>query len=234
MRFRVPQTVRAANWRYAGSELFLIVAGILIALALDDWRTSRSERAAELSMLAQIRSSLLADREVLKASLERIRGRDERIRRLATHLRMELPYADSLDVYFGAVNRYEPVHLNRSPYESLKTRGLNLISSDSLRIQMLRVYDQVYANAAEATANDRNVIFEVVRPYIVSNFRDVRFGESATPLNYRALQVDPLFQNILVYRLHSLRVNALEPFESAIREIDILLAFLDRELGLVQ
>jgi hypothetical protein len=150
---------------------------------------------------------------------------------LREHLRKELPYADSLDSNFGAVFRFWETNLNRGPYEVLKAKGLDLISSDSLRLQIIYVYDQSYTHLQRSEEDDRNVVLETLRPYILRAFRDIRFGENATPLNYGALVHDPYFRNLLDYRLAALRISAIGPCEAAIANVTRLLGDLDTEIA---
>ena len=49
------------NWPYAVGELFIVVAGVLIALAVDQWNSDRLDRVAEIEIVDQLLSDLRED-----------------------------------------------------------------------------------------------------------------------------------------------------------------------------
>ena len=53
--------VRTIFWRKLGLEFMVIVLGVLLALAVDDWRQSRADRALETHLLTSLRADLEAD-----------------------------------------------------------------------------------------------------------------------------------------------------------------------------
>jgi len=218
------------DWKHAVGEVFLIVVGVLVALAVNNWNTDRQDRQTELSLLQELRAALTADLDVLKGAETGFQSRKQKIEALRDHVGRAEPYAESLNADFGIVLGIWPIHFNRSPYEVLKAKGLNLVSNDSLRLKVVHVYDQVYADYQESQEDDRNVIFEVVRPYYLTAFRNIRFQETATPINYESIVRDQLFRNILEYRLRSLEANSIDPVETAIRNVSSLLHDLSDEI----
>src|SRR5207237_9973733 len=162
------------------------------------------DRKAEVSMMSQIRSALAIDLSNLKEANEGFPSRKQRIESLRDHIGRQAPYTESMRSEFGAVLGIWTVQFNRSPYEVLKGKGLALISSESLRLRLVRVYDQVLTDYQASQEDDRNVVFEIVRPYYLKSFHDIRFRETATPIDYNAIVRDPYFRNVLDYRLRSL------------------------------
>lgn len=211
-------------------ELLLIVIGVLLALAVDNWNAVRKEQDQELFLLRQLQVSLREDQASI-SSLQQIFGLSrDKMELLKRHLEQGQPYADSLDAYFGAVIGIWPFQPNYSVYEVVKAQGLQLISNDSLRLGIARLYDQVYASYLDSQANDRNVIFEVVRPYYLQEFRSIRVRESATPVAYEELIGQSYFLNLLEYRLGTFHVNCIAPASIALDELTSLLASLDQEI----
>ena len=62
-------SAQSINWRQAFVEVSLIVAGILIALAVDAWWDQRQEREAEVSYLEALRQDFATNRESLLAQI---------------------------------------------------------------------------------------------------------------------------------------------------------------------
>ena len=52
---------RTEMWRRLGLEFIVIVIGVLAALAVDDWRQTRADRALENHLLSSLRADLEAD-----------------------------------------------------------------------------------------------------------------------------------------------------------------------------
>ncbi len=211
-------------------ELLLIVIGVLLALAVDNWNAVRKEHDQELFLLRQLQVSLREDQASI-SSLQQIFGLSrDKMELLKSHLEQGQPYADSLDAYFGAVIGIWPFQPNYSVYEVVKAQGLQLITNDSLRLGIASLYDQVYASYLDSQANDRNVIFEVVRPYYLEAFRSIRVRASATPVAYEKLIGQSYYLNLLEYRLGTFNVNCIEPASVALEELTSLLASLDQEI----
>lgn len=61
--------VQKVNWHQAFAEVALIVAGILIALAVDAWREEKLEREAETNYLEALRQDFETNRERLEATI---------------------------------------------------------------------------------------------------------------------------------------------------------------------
>ena len=58
-------------------------------------------------------------------------------------------------IYFGAMYGLRIAPVNRSPYESLKSRGLGLVSDPALRMRIAEVYDRQYGMLDELKQTQR-------------------------------------------------------------------------------
>jgi hypothetical protein len=214
--------------RHAVRDVFLIVVGVLLALAADSWRERGQERQAEAVMLGAMHSALVADLSALELAVAGYEAAEAANLFLQRQLASSEPYADSLDALFGMVYSTGVVQPpNMAPYEALKARGLQLISDEALRLQIIEVYENTYATIHRQNDFNVNVVFEVLRPYYLSHFRDLRFGQSATPLDYAALKQDQYFHNMLVYRADFVRRALIDQYANAITSIKALLDALD-------
>jgi len=75
------------------------------------------------------------------------------------------------------------------------------------------------------------VILDLLRPYVLVHFKDLRFNISATPLDYGFVSTDQEFLNLIDYRLQLVRQNHMANFDEALPELRSLVAALDEELG---
>jgi hypothetical protein len=99
-----------------------------------------------------------------------------------------------------------------------------------LRSRIVQVYERTYARLQDALDRERETVLEVLRPYFILHFRDLSFGQSATPLNYGAVSNDTEFINLAAYRLQLVRTNQIARFEDAIPELRGLLEGIGAEL----
>jgi hypothetical protein len=134
---------------YAAGEVVLVVAGILIALQLNAWREARKDRAFELTMLGEIHSALEADVSFLhdlSRRLEVSENASGRVLRLL--MRADAP-RDSLTQALWESQTWIVLSFNRGPYDALKSTGIDKVSNDRLRSELIRVYDHRLPRAAD-------------------------------------------------------------------------------------
>ena len=93
------------------------------------------------------------------------------------------------------------------------------------------MYEQAYFRIDDALDSERMVILDLLRPYVLVHFRDLRFNVSATPLNYERVARDQEFRNLVDYRLQLVKQNHRMNFDGALPEIRGLVAALEEELG---
>ena len=61
----------AVDWRRAGTEIVIIVVGVLVALAINEWWSEKEDRRMEAEYIERIKEDLRADIEGFR-SLEEI------------------------------------------------------------------------------------------------------------------------------------------------------------------
>ena len=132
--------------KYAVGEIILVVLGILIALYINEWNKTRLDIQFEKVILSGIQKDLQKEVTFLK---DENAGTIERVNRISTLdslLKGEMPvYHKSLDTLFGAVWGLHGWGMdNKAKYENIKSRGLNTIQVDSLREQLIWVYETEY------------------------------------------------------------------------------------------
>jgi len=129
---------------YATGEIVLIVLGIFIALQLNEWKEKKKNLQTEIKILNEIQEDLLKteldfstgiefDEEVIKCKQVIINAIDN-----------DIPWNDSLQTYFTYFNWWNTYTINSTAYHSLENWGINNISSDSIKRQIVNVF-QVHA-----------------------------------------------------------------------------------------
>jgi len=219
------------SWFRVLAEGVVIGVSILSAFGIQAWWDGRVERKNELAILTELHTALSADLEVLERGLDRFRTMETRGAVLMSYLRSGAPYADSLDAYFGTVYSFSHPQLNRGGYESLKSQGIGVVSDAALRSQIAQVYEQTLASVEASMNLEESVVLDVLRPYFLAHFRDLRSGQSATPLDFAAVSRDVQFLNALDYRLQGVARRDILRFERAVSEMNALIDAIEIELS---
>ena len=218
------------SWRQAAIELALIVAGVLIALQASEWQQNRADRALEITYLRELEIALVADLELFTLRAEQYRGIEAALVSVLDSLRSGEPYTKSMDEKFGRIFATRSARVNKGAYESLKSHGLTLISNSDLRAEVARVYEQTYQRIVDTRENEILGMSTYVTPYRVKNFRDIVYGQNATPLDYDKLVQDVEFHNILDTSLARVRQSQIFNYESASVEVESLIESIRNEL----
>jgi hypothetical protein len=135
------------DWSYAIGELFIVVVGVLIALAIDQWNSDRLERQEEAIAVASLLDELRLDINFFDSRLEGINAKEEallRVRRALVNQRVDTPQQFLEDVILGANFGWNQGGANRETYNDLLGAGkLNIIDDSKLRLRIATYYDYV-------------------------------------------------------------------------------------------
>lgn len=131
-------------WRSYLFEFLSIFIGLSLAFALQRWNENRYEQRAEQKTLLEIKNGLQLDlsdvRDNMGGHRVGIRSCDF-FRQLARQ--DSLPNDSFRMAYYGLFRDYISVQ-NRTGYESLRSRGLEILKDDSLRYSIINMYDFQY------------------------------------------------------------------------------------------
>ena len=137
--------MKKRTWKKYALEFVSIFVAVVSAFALNNWNDHRVNRDSEQKILSEIKNSLKIDVHDFKINIygnNMSLKADTLFRGL---LRGEEISQDSIAVYYVVLFRdYIPI-INRSAYESLKANNLKTVTNDSLRIQIIALYDYHYS-----------------------------------------------------------------------------------------
>lgn len=138
------KTPQFKNWKKYTFEFLSIFIAVVSAFALNNWNDNRRDRHAEEKILAEIHSGLQKDLEDIRLNQmgHRMGMRsNEFFRSLLT----QKPVATDSVVYhyFNLTRDFVSIQ-NTSGYETLKSKGLELIENDSLRSKIISLYEYDY------------------------------------------------------------------------------------------
>jgi hypothetical protein len=218
------------NWRHAAAELALIVLGVTIALAASSWYEGRQRHQDEVALLSEIRTTLAEDLAGVSAGYETIR----RVSRDLGTLE-ELLDGDTFDWgdadhrrLLSSLERFTQVVFRTGPFETLKARGLDLVSNQPLRVALTSLYDDELPTLQLSAEIDQRLSRDRVLPYLLDNFELT--AEGWTPIPGRLQTARSVGITLARYRSGTLVTYFLPSFERAIALINSALAEIDSEL----
>tara|TARA_R110002126_G_scaffold100830_7_gene232578 strand:- start:4687 stop:5391 length:705 start_codon:yes stop_codon:yes gene_type:complete len=153
---------------YALGEILLVVIGILIALQINNLNENRKEKNYELRMLTELSVALVNDIDNFRLFEDLISGWEESIFYLTDASNMEDRSSldiDSLRHHLDSIWGFGVyIAYNDGPYEALKSSGLDKISNDSLRNEIVNLYSFAFPSL-DVWIN------EIIRGSIEAKFR---------------------------------------------------------------
>lgn len=129
------------EWRKYAIEFLSVFIAVISAFALNNWNDNRRDRNAERNLLEEISNGLEKDISDIKLNMF---GHSRGIRACVFWreiINNQDIIQDSVEVFYQGLTRDFISIQNTSGYESLKSRGLEIIQNDSLRFQIISLYE---------------------------------------------------------------------------------------------
>ncbi|MCA0133800.1 DUF6090 family protein [Winogradskyella alexanderae] len=186
-------------FKYAIGEILLVVIGILIALQINNWNENRKLRLVELELLENIKSDLMQSKISIDDMVSNNTGQIAMYKKLLYYVKEDLPEHKGLYRYFGNIPTWTTPYLYFSAYETLKIKGVDLIQNDSLKTQIIDMYDNEYAYLiGDWDKWEWNNNQSISMPFYTKHFRrDSIDVNIAKPNNFEALKDNDEFSNII-------------------------------------
>lgn len=135
---------KSRNWSKFVIEFISVFFAVVFAFSLNNWNDNRKDRNAERKILKEISNGLAKDLDDMK--LNEL-GHQEGIRsckywrKVVTNDEFS---QDSVQTYYLSLTRDFIIIQNKAGYETLKSKGLELIQNDSLRLEIISLYEYDY------------------------------------------------------------------------------------------
>ena len=136
--------MKKRNWKKYAFEFLSIFIAVISAFALDSWNDNRRDNQTSYKILTEISNGLKKDIQDINLN---VRGHKEGIqackfwRKLIQNKEVKL---DSINQHYINLTRDFISAQNVSGYETLKSKGLELIRNDSLRFDIISLYEYNY------------------------------------------------------------------------------------------
>jgi len=140
-----PSVTRTTNYlKYAIGEIVLVVIGILIALSINNWNENRKNANQELKLLQSFKIGLEKDLLDIDSNINSHTKGLNSAKMILNLLEKNQPYNDSLAKHFNYAMTPSFFRNSSSAFETLKSKGIDLISNENLKNQLINVYDAEY------------------------------------------------------------------------------------------
>ncbi len=170
--------------KYAIGEIMLVVIGILIALQVNNWNENRKLKVEEIKVLKELREDLIQSIMDVGSDSTYFSLVIKSNNIIIEQIEKELPYHDSLEVYFFNLAPFATFSLNQTTYEKLKNTGHSIISNDSLEKNISNFYTSDLNLYKEM---EKRVLIEhyenYLKPMFINQFISFK-RQSTKPRNY--------------------------------------------------
>ena len=212
IRYNLMETGKTGKYlKYAIGEIVLVMIGILLALQVNNWNEERKTRQKEQKILLELKDNL---EESLQSFQYRrnVTHREIRMIDRIFHSMDNNVKSDSLVYWMKWALTPVNIPLTSTALESLKTIGYDLIQSDTLREEIIRLFDIIYPLGSRQEALRVETELNAYNPYL--NEYITRDANSQiyqmTIDNFPKMRQDRLFKNTL-WSLRSFRKHRYLP-----------------------
>ena len=200
-------------------EILLVVIGILIALSINNWNEKRKESIQELKILKNLGDDIKYNVLSIKSTYSSdslIASRNRFLLKILKDNKSE--YTDSLQIHFGGITRYYIFSPRKMAFEALKSEGLEIIKNDSLRSEVIKLYDENYLLNSHMIDLRKEIHINSKNLYNKKLFTLADVGRKV-PVNFNALKSDIEFINSLSYITAESR-NFLGHYQNMLRKTE--------------
>jgi hypothetical protein len=213
---------------YAIGEVLLVVIGILIALQVNNWNNESARKDSEIDILQEINRNLSINVSELSAEISKQEGMISTINLIMEQIKNDIPPHDSMGLRYASVAWGENFKIANSAFENLKTSGFNLVSSDTLRRNIIQLFNVSYDGMAVMFQEVQVAEYANISPLYI---RHIEYDEDGNAIvnDFEDLKNDREFTNMLSSR-RVWKKDLINMFELLIKETQQLSKMIDQEL----
>lgn len=211
-------------------EVAVITIGIVLAYQLNNMREVNKTKDSERKVLREIKSNLELDLMDLEGN---IRAHENALKLIDSIENWDVDYQDHIGDMFFQIFRDYLFLPQTSAFETLKSKGVDLINNDSIRISTQRVYDFYYEilikYESEYTANQ---LFDDYEWLTIKYYKSFPIGRDKSPIP-KVRSTKWLKDDELVVRMDIAQFEhqfSLRNYLLVQEEINRLIDQIDREL----
>lgn len=182
-------------------EILVLVIGIYGAFAVESWGENKERSEVEIEILKGCRTELQSDLKDIELNILQLIQSQKSINILIHALESNQPYHDSLAYHFNYM--FLPMHFvhSTSTFETLRSKGLDIVSNDTLRSQLINLYDSQYEFFLQGETEELEQVHYCMKHILPTRFEsswnydntDATFIGEMIPINFESLKTDTEF-----------------------------------------
>ena len=193
------------KWAEYILEILVIMVGILGAFILNSWHEVRQERKFEHKVLYELQSSLQSNIGYLDQAIQRSNEARQSCELILDYFDKNLPYNDSLDLHFSRSLFWFHPSLSNNAYESLKSYGLHLITNDSVRENLGKIYEWQFID--RLSVRQEEYFYSSVSPLLKDWFESYEYIGNMKPLDFDDLKKSSAYRHILKTMIYNRKMQ---------------------------
>jgi hypothetical protein len=221
-------TTRSIPWPRILAEGFAIVVSILLAFGIQAWWEGVQREQEERTLLRELQATLGEDLQTVTEEADTLHRVNERLGSLIQRLEAGAGM-DSVDPEyqqdFWGLHRFLALNVRFGPYETLKTRGLDLISDRDLRVRLTSLYEDSFPYLIENSEIDQRLVRERIVPYMFEHLALDEYGNWVQ--RQGSTDARSLGLSLARYRRQTLVVFYVPSFTATIASIEDTLAAIE-------
>ena len=206
----------------------MIFLGITMAIWFNNWNERQKSRQVEIRSLQEIQNAIHQDLVDMEENLFGFGQRVVLYKLLVQHIEEGLPMDDSLRSMLPYLQGITTFLSNTGPYETLKSRGLETISNDSIRLRISLYYDFEFEKLQSNEKQHYQHSISYLKPLMMKHFNlsDYRLE----PLDYEQMIHDFEFRQTIYWALRT-DSYMLELYKDLFAIAQSLVKDLEEEIG---
>lgn len=227
--------------KYAIGEIILVVIGILIALQINNWNQNRIRHNEELTILKALKVGLETDLGDLRYNANAMRESIASADSVIEAMENDEPYYDSIADYIGRAMFPVKFLYSTSAFETLKSKGIDLVENPKVRDAIVNVYDSGYTffldteRIVTLNAGERGLVEVFPKRFeesYVFDFVKPGYEPRLVPLDFENLKQDQEF--LYFFKSYRNRLDIFLKFHyktNIIPQVENLIELLDKEIN---
>ena len=213
---------------YALGEIILVVLGILIALQINNWNEQNKNRIFEKEILSLINENLSRDSILLTEEYQKAVLANQITDSILNRVNQGI-FDETLNLWMGKVIRFERFKSQSSGFEVLKSKGIDHLSVQKLKVDLINYYDEILFKVYQSNSDVEGSFNEDWIPLAKKEFSDFDYDDRMEPIDLKAFMENP--QHIVLFKMfQDNREGAIYRMSVALEEISSLKAQIKSHL----
>lgn len=231
-----------SQWYKYVLDIIVVILGISIAYNLEQWSDARKNKKKEIEILKEFKRGLSADLMEMHDNIRRHEYSILSSRIILKVIKDNLPYHDSLDACFAYTHAFTNFSGRIGPIEQLKNTNLAIVSNDSLRLNIISMYDEAFTGLRKVESvilRDYEQLRDFDRLYFeaydvggVSTNKSVPspFWGLMRPIRFTELKTNPEYAALLRARISNQMGLLRGTYNPIVNSLSNLLNQIDQEI----